>query len=1283
MKPQFFVVLILWAVCQAQAFTPFNSWQDFDNLNSKTATLPVRCFVQDATGMMWLGTARGLYSYDGYDVRHYISEELSSHQIIKCCLIFQETLFLGGENGILLFNLQTGKFSKPDVEFNETVSAFFLYKGEVWLGAESGIYIYNMEKDMLRPVDLHGEEFPRHIQSLAADRNYLYVGMTEGLGCYSFSTGNYEVLEKKDDLFVGAFCLDEPSGDLWIGTARSLLRMNLNTRKIEKVHDFYVVKSLVKSGSDMLIGTDNGLCIYDENDQVHYALHSSTNEASLASNVVSCIYQDKDENLWIGTDNGVSLLPHHKALVSYSLSSVTGTDAGNQIYCIRRTRDGKLWLGGSQGLIELGNDKEGNPVHRWFGMSFPHSFIPHNRIRALFEDSRGRLWVASDRGILLYNQTTGQFESYQLNDYFNWIYDILEMPDGDLWVATFDGVYSVSPEQAAGTIKYKRHISKAQGLYTNDVYQLAQDSEHNLWVLTNNHHVDRINLTSRTVLPVEKIISTDAIDAYAVMNDSLGRVWISYSNRLLRLTTHCGRVTSVEVRLNNAVASMEVFSMEEVENEVWLSTSEGLFMVDKETLVVQQIGLPEKYLSIFYDVRERKVWLGTTDKLAIVNPDFIRGQTSAEVRVTHVVVNGSLELEYAVCHKGKVRLPSNQNSLQVSFSDYAYSDRGLTNYSFKLKGAHSQWMDLNAGNNSILLPNLSPGNYELYICPSSQVAYAHRLQPVLSVSILPPWYFTWYARCGYLLTCGVFFWWVLRFFRMRHLLHKERELRESLMQQAKLKMSFFTNIAHEFKTPLSLIVAPSGKLLGEEKEKEKRALLELIHENAKKLGNLIHLTIEAYQDKDKIQQTFMPSEIEFVEFSRSIFNAYKENMRNGLQEFVFNTNRKVIYVCADLFKMEAILNNLLSNACKFTSEHGSIILSLEYEESSQLLYVKVTDTGVGIPEDEIPFVFQRYYQSSRTVRNDKEGTGVGLAIVKEYVEMHRGKVNIVSGKEGTTVLLTLPIGIEKTDLEKEKAEVTPALLEDSRPLVVIVEDNVSTAHFIRDLLADDYRCVVAYDGKNGLQLCMDLLPDLIITDAMMPVMDGIEMCRSLRNCIPLSTVPVIMLTAKTDMDIEFQSAQLNVDAFLAKPFECSLLLEHIRRLLGNKERLEHQIRIEHIKQPTWKGEISADEKLLLKITSTIEKHIDDPALSVESLSQWVDISQKQLYRKVKQLTGMSTVEYIRSIRLKKAALLFQSGNFSVAEVMYMVGFSNASYFTRCFVAEFGKTPAEYLSEKKG
>lgn len=274
------------------------------------------------------------------------------------------------------------------------------------------------------------------------------------------------------------------------------------------------------------------------------------------------------------------------------------------------------------------------------------------------------------------------------------------------------------------------------------------------------------------------------------MNDSLGRVWISYSNRLLRLTTHCGRVTSVEVRLNNAVASMEVFSMEEVENEVWLSTSEGLFMVDKETLVVQQIGLPEKYLSIFYDVRERKVWLGTTDKLAIVNPDFIRGQTSAEVRVTHVVVNGSLELEYAVCHKGKVRLPSNQNSLQVSFSDYTYSDRGLTNYSFKLKGAHSQWMDLNAGNNSILLPNLSPGNYELYICPSSQVAYAHRLQPVLSVSILPPWYFTWYARCGYLLTCGVFFWWVLRFFRMRHLLHKERELRESLMQQAKLKMSF-------------------------------------------------------------------------------------------------------------------------------------------------------------------------------------------------------------------------------------------------------------------------------------------------------------------------------------------------------------------------------------------------------------------------------------------------------------------------------------------------------------
>ncbi len=385
----------------------------------------------------------------------------------------------------------------------------------------------------------------------------------------------------------------------------------------------------------------------------------------------------------------------------------------------------------------------------------------------------------------------------------------------------------------------------------------------------------------------------------------------------------------------------------------------------------------------------------------------------------------------------------------------------------------------------------------------------------------------------------------------------------------------------------------------------------------------------------------------------------------------------------DIFKMESILNNLLANACKFTPKHGSIMFSLEYNEQAKHLYVKVAEYGSGHPRRGDSPRVPTLLPISRTIKNDKEGTGIGLAIVKEYVEMHNGTVLLTSDSNGTTVQLTFPINIDIQEQEEiiEKPTTTENK-EDTRPLIAIVEDNTSISGFISNLLSTDYRCVTAQNGKNGLKLCINLLPDLIIADVMMPVMDGIEMCRNIRRHMPLATVPIILLTAKNDSGIEYQSAQLGIDAFIAKPFDSSLLVARIKQLLGNKKKLEQQMRIEHIKQPELKGEISIDERLLFRITTIIEEHIDNSDLSVEMLSRLMGISQKQLYRKLKSHRHVYSRIYSFHSSEKKAALLFQNGNFSVAEVMYMVGFSNASYFTRCFVAEFGKTPMEYLGMKQ-
>ena len=1285
MKILTLILVALSVAYRMQAVNLSYSDENFNNLESKTETLSVRCFVQDSTGMVWFGTSRGLYSYDGYDVRHYISDTLPSHQLIKCCFIRHKVMLLGGENGISLFNLESGRFSKPAMPLNEAISAFCEYKGEVWIGAESGLYIYNVEQDALRPALVRGKHFPRNIQSLAADTKNLYIGTANEVGCYCFDTHIYNPLSRENIVYISSMLLDDAGNTLWIGTARHLLRMNTETREMERVKDFYVVKTIAKADGNLLIGTDSGLYVYDPQGEWHLISHDAKNNRSLSSDVVSTIFKDANGNIWIGTDNGISLSAHNPSVISRSLPSITGSNEGNQIFAIQRTAAGALWIGGSRGLIELKGEANGNSTYRWYRMNSQESFIPHNRIRAVYEDSRQRLWVASDRGLLRYNSATGRFIPYLFNDLKNWVYDVLETPDGDLWLATFFGVYCISAEQAdeGGILQPKQHISNAQGLYSNDIYQLALDRENHLWVLANNHHIDRINLTTKTILPIEKITGIPNVDAYAVISDSVGNIWISSSDHLLKLSVNHGHVTTEKIKLS-AMLPTEVFAMDEVEDEIWLTTSEGIFMVNKESLNVHRLRVSEKYISISYDTMTRKVWLGTTDKITRIDPVLLKRELHPrEVRITNIEINGNRELSYSARRSKHLKLDAGQNNLTIFFSDYRYADESLMNYAYRLEGYHSQWMELNTGENSIRLSNLSPGDYTLYICPSEKISDKQLPDSILHITIAYPWYFSWYANIFYLLVVSAIVWWVLRFIIIKQQLHKEREVKNHLMAQAKLKMEFFTNIAHELKTPLSLIMAPTGKLLSEEKNKEHKALLELIHENAKKLGSLIYFTIEAYQDKDKMEQNFMPTEIEFVEFSRCIFDSYKENMKNRLQDFVFDTNREAVYVRVDIFKMESILNNLLTNACKFTPEHGSIMLSLKYDDNTNNLYVKVVDTGIGIPEEEIPFVFQRYYQSSRTAKTDKEGTGIGLAIVKKYVEMHNGSVSITSDKNGTTIQLTLPVGIEQPEQGEIIEELPAENKEDTRPLIVIVEDNVSIANFIGGVLSTDYRCITTHNGKNGLRLCMNLLPNLIIADVMMPVMDGIEMCQNIREYMPLATVPIILLTAKSDSNIEYQSVKLNIDAFITKPFDCSLLVARVKQLLGNKERLEQQVRIEHIKQPELKGEISADERLLLKITAVIEEHIDDSDLSVDALGRLMGISQKQLYRKIKSLTGMSTVEYIRSIRLKKAALLFHSGKFSVAEVMYMVGFSNASYFTRSFAAEFGKTPLEYLSDKQG
>ena len=374
--------------------------------------------------------------------------------------------------------------------------------------------------------------------------------------------------------------------------------------------------------------------------------------------------------------------------------------------------------------------------------------------------------------------------------------------------------------------------------------------------------------------------------------------------------------------------------------------------------------------------------------------------------------------------------------------------------------------------------------------------------------------------------------------------------------------------------------------------------------------------------------------------------------------------------------MESVLNNILSNACKFSHKGEEIKMIIDVDESKNTLTVSISNCGIGIPNDEIPYVFERFYQSKNNIKKN-EGSGIGLYLAKSYVELHGGKINISSKIDGETIVsFSLPLPPQSET--KNDVETPEVITHDSISKILIVEDNQGISSFIHKILSPKYQCFVAENGKVGFEMCLQIMPDIIISDIRMPVMDGLTMCKQIKKHIPTSTIPIIMLTAKDDKQTEQESIHLNIEAFMPKPFDIDILTARIEQLILSKRKIEQKLRLETLSEPVIdSGIMSYKEKFLSNITHIIEDNISNMDLNVSLLSEIADISTKQLYRKIKQLTGKTPVEYIRSIKMKKAAILLSNGTFSVSEVMYLVGFSNPSYFSKCFHTEFGKAPKEW------
>lgn len=1166
-------VFCLTAFCTSLHGQKIN-YRQFNNIYLDPETSVGCCFLQDSEGLIWIGSNKGLFSYDGYSTQaHYKYGEPSNTRINCAAIIDDRYLYLGADNGVLIYNYQTDRYETPPVQFPADVRTLALQGDTLWIGALNGLYTYHLKKKALTAIDAKKSRLPHAtIYSIirTAD-NQIYVGTYNGLCRYDVNKQAFQTVtlpgnKGKSNLFINSLLEDTRHSCIWIGTEGSLFKYMPQQNKSEQIEAFHdnSIKTLALDGNGALLaGTDNGLYIYDESTlNPQHVVHDSRNAQSLANNIIWNIFTDAEHNVWLGTDYGISLSRYNSTFQYIPISQLTKVGEGNQFYSIFRDSRGFYWFGGTDGLIRF-TDPTGNEGKvLWYKMGSKDYPLPHNRIRHIYEDREHQLWVATDGSIQHYEYDKNQFSHYNIVDSTgtyntNWSYYLFEDNDENLWICTcLGGIFVVDKKKllASTTGKYvaEQNYSVRNGLSGMFVSQIVPDKEGNVWALLyNSQGIDKITPRTRKVT---KMFGNELKGEHSpnyLLADKQGYIWVGFRGGVMRINPKDSSTSAISF---GTYRNDEILAMMEAEGFIWISTTNGLWTVEARSMKAEQLDITDKrFNSLFYEPKDRYIYLGGADGFAISKPDVLKWhQTDRPIMLTAIYINNKRMTPQTdkalpnIRYARHVELGYKQNNLAFDVSDLPYSLEGKNKFIYRLEGMEKDWNYLSPNSNRIRYSNLRYGDYRLVIKKLGSAESTSGTAYSLGIRIIPPWYYTTYAKILYLILVVVAVAWTLNFFRIKSRLKQERKEKAKILEQSRSKIDFFTHLSNELKNPLSRVIAPISKLLSVAGGSAEKETLEGVQQNALQISSLLHQMLDFSAIEEPQDALLILSRIEVISFARSLFTLHREKNGEKSLSFRFTSNAEHVYADMDAIKLGVILNNLLSNAVKFTPAGGVIDLSLSYNKEAEKLEIAVSDTGMGIPQQDIPYIFQRFFQSPHT-RLKKEGTGIGLYLVKTYTELHGGYIHAVTSEEGrgSTFRLTIPVVAEEEPNQKQQSE----------------------------------------SGRQAKTL-----------------------------------TPVL------------------------QPIEAE----------------------------------SLDEKFLKRIIRIIEEHLSDSDLNVNALGELSGISNKQIYRKIKQMTGMTPVEYIKSIRMKKAAMLLQQKKFTVAEVMYMVGFSNHSYFSKCFQTEFGKTPKEYI-----
>ena len=1268
-------------------------------MNDGLAANAVRNIVQDKYGYIWFGTDNGLCRYDGRRVLPFRIAELGISQYVSALLTCDEGLYVGTEKGVFFVDFAHQTINRLPMDIHSTVTFLSLDKeGELWVSTmEQGAWQYmpktgnykqyhfntpgnavaqvfvdagnqiwtvtnwgepvvqklNRLHNQFEPVHLNFKGVPTSLRMLQTRDERYWLGTWEHGLLLMHGDGRLEQVLDPQLTKAGWHIhtlFEDRDGCICIGCDEGLIRLDPKSGEWQKHDDRFVYAITNDTEGGLWIGTFYGGVRYVSPVGKRFDGFSMTN--GLTGNVISRFCEDRQGRIWVGSDDG-GLMCYDGRFVSYPHQDWLSK---RNVHALCADNHNNLWIGTYTDGVIVMNLETGSM--RKYVQSSDATSLDNSSSYAIYQDSRGEIWVATMEGLCLYDAKKDCFVRIGKTNAIT--IDIDEDSDGNLWLST----------QGEGLWHYDRKTRKLYNFRSKDA-------------------------TDKTALPDNQVNCCHI--------DEKGRLWVGTFAGLCVYDKAHGCFKRVYLD----VPSQNVVSIIEDGGALWLTTERGIVKyVPKEG--VQRFTLHDGLVSeqflpnSGYKASDGRIYFGTTSGFNSFLPYQIKANTvMPPVYVTSMSVlnqekHNADGLPFDLTQTKEITIGYGDSKMfSLSFASLSYCSPEKIQYAYMLEGFDSDWNYV-GNQNSATYTNLPAGTYTFRVKATNNDGIWSDNEASLKIVVEPPFWWSWYAKLFYLLLLSAAIWYYVHLrlkkeerrhqLEMHHLNEeKEKEVREA-------RLNFFTMIAHEIRTPVSLIIAPLEKMM---KRGNPSDDMKVIDRNAHRLLELVNQLLDFRKvEQQSLVMHFAPQNI--YELMASVSERFAPTFEQNGKRFTVDYPNEHFTAIVDKEAVIKTISNLLTNANKYSKDE--VRLACVEDPDGQRFRIIVSDNGVGIKKEDRERIFQPFFQAE----GNKPGTGIGLNIVKSIVEQHHGEI-LVESELGKSSIFTIILPVNQEGMSEMDAEMPPTAMDDAsaikqvaqpsaantqqpavnsqRPVMLIVDDSEDMRDFLKSNFDSKYEVQTAEDGIEALHLLQKYEVSMIVSDWMMPRMNGAELCRRVRLNQKTSHIPFIMLTAKTDDDSKVEGMDVGADAYIEKPFSVQYLEACIRNMLQIRRRLMEKFSTQPLEPVTEIAQNPTDSEFLKKMNRIIEENFSNSDLNVNFLADKLNISRSGLFAKIKTLADITPNEMIQMVRLKKAAQLMKEGKYTISEISYMVGFSNPSYFSKCFQKQFGIKPTDYMKSK--